>query len=352
MARRLALFVLTVAFAVLLQFVSQTGWVDADMARLLTVAAVVSAFAAIGVLGVIAVKDHLLDRLGDISRWLGDVFIRVGQRIKGSEDGSRSNERTSDHIQAAKWRRAALTFGTWLYRRDEWKGLSQEARVAEIAPAPYLRKRLNHLDLTDLTLEPIRDIGPEPWWDPPEHKLVAVGGTTATCSCGWTGEGFRFTEHAGGPTPPPLWRSGQPTQRQPEAASAEEGSVDPPALAGVPDVGRETFLNEMRIEYRSLVQTVDTLYVQLWNLSQAEASSETQERRHVRRVTAVLGRTATYAETYWHDNNLVGQAQAAEGREAGSTIGPPWRASLSRQLEFLKTWIGDHRPPGAPTNPA
>lgn len=230
MARRVSLLVLSVAAAVGLAFVSQTGWVDADGARLLTVAAVVSGVVAIGVLGLIAVKDHLLERLAPLVRLVGRAFIWTGQRMTSAgapgpsarhpEADTRPVKEGSD--DSASWKRAALTFGTWLYRRDEWAGLSQEARVAELAPAPYLRKRLNHLGLSDLTLQPRRDIGPEPWWEPPTHSLVAVGGTKATCSCGWHGEGHLFNNHAGLPqTARPVRPApAEPVEEAPGASSA------------------------------------------------------------------------------------------------------------------------------------
>lgn len=63
----------------------------------------------------------------------GELSTRV---IKGDSD-------------EARWKTAALTFLAWLYRRDEWNGLSWEGKNAEGAPEVYARERLEHVEGCD-----------------------------------------------------------------------------------------------------------------------------------------------------------------------------------------------------------
>jgi hypothetical protein len=250
----------------------------------------------------------------------------------------------------AKWKNAAITFLTWLYRRDEWRGLSQEGRVAEAAPyKEYARKRLAHIGGENLNYDRRTDIGPEPWWQPPDHILKTVGGTDATCSCGWSGPGHLFAEHAGGQRAAPPWRPAPakapalPAKAVPAAASDRL----PPSLANVPDVGKATFLAEMGQRHGELTTATARRYAEIWNLNLAQAASEQEARRALTRAQVLLKEVDRYAVTYWADAGVLARAdETVKVRSSQPMPGPEWRASLSRRLEYIKEWLAQH---GAPS---
>lgn len=89
----------------------------------------------------------------------------AGQAQTEEEASFRSGPTASGE---AEWKKAAITFLTWLYRRDHWAGLSQEARMNESAPLDtYGRDRFDWLQLKELTYSRRMDVTPEPHWKPP-----------------------------------------------------------------------------------------------------------------------------------------------------------------------------------------
>lgn len=352
MARRVALFVLSAAAAVVLAFVSQTGWVNELTARLLTIAAALSGLVAVVVLGVLTVRDHVLGRLSGVARWAGRGLVRIGERL--ARAGSSESDELSGSIKPtgalavrpikadsdeAKWKIAALTFLAWLYRRDEWSGLSWEGKNAEGAPEPYARKRLEHVGAEHLDYEVRKNIGPEPWWEPPKHVLKAAGGTRATCSCGWEGEGYKFTEHAGG-TPSKTWRPAPATP----SSGKPTNPASPPSLARVPEVGRGPFIQEMRHQYDSAMRQLEKRFKGMWSLTLAQANTRQEARRFDSEVKMAIGAANRYAQTYW-DTGSVSVEAAEAAKSADPKAGPPWRDELSSRIEYVQAWMKAHPPP-------
>ena len=238
----------------------------------------------------------------------GDVSLRL---IKADSD-------------EAKWKTAALTFLAWLYRRDEWNGLSGEARNAEeLLRTTHANGSRTSAASTSTTR--CARTWADPWWEPPKHSIVAIGGTRITCSCGWQDEGHLFNKHAGLPEPAPTWRPrdspavAPPPGRVIDHVAPEENirragqaeATGRAAVAGRRPNGRPPFLKEMGHRYGTLTTQGQMIHDRMWAMPLAQAHSDAERNRHERACKRWLAEISEYAGTYWLITDVIQQADDA-----------------------------------------
>jgi hypothetical protein len=195
-------------------------------------------------------------------------------------------------------RKALDTALTWLYRRQNWLGLSHDGRFSEPAPADiWGSKKYHELGLDPLPYEPPTQVPVEPGWQPPAENYEVV------------------------PTEPPApapAHGQNPTERRPPTAQTL------PAESWVharPDFCRR--LNGIAHAGRTLVAELRAIPI--------TAPEEGKWRQQTAHYNTVLDK---FGEDYF--GQTVSSMTLPKGE---ASLGPPWRAKLVRLVSMRVAWL-------------
>jgi hypothetical protein len=217
--------------------------------------------------------------------------------------------------QADMTRTAVDFLITWLYRRQNWHGLSPDGRSFEPAPREWAEKKYVELGLNGLHYGPPRQIPGEPGFTPPEPN---PRGDVSEA----------VVEH----TIPASEGGGCPDNARVAPVTKTATNV-PPKAAGLPDGVWETHqkaefcktLAELQTSVSALVSGLQALPVQ---------SDEKVARMWRVRVDHFSGRTARFSRTYWDE-------PPALPKVTQQALLPTWRQQHVATLVPIEAWFRD-----------
>lgn len=117
--------------------------------------------------------EQLEGQVADLERRLGEAQTSRDEAVQLREY-KRANREIKE--REAKVHRAVDTLLTWLYRRENWFGLSSDGQLSEPAPWDIWAKRFYELlDLRGLRYDPPPVVGAETGYRPPLHDPERIG---------------------------------------------------------------------------------------------------------------------------------------------------------------------------------
>jgi hypothetical protein len=241
------------------------------------------------------------------------------------------------------WKRAAITFLTWLYRRDE-TGLSDEQMEAESVPVStkYARDRLDHVGLSSLTYERRLDIGPEPWRkspDPHPHPERPTG-IRVTGSSDVQLLDNRFSGDMDAIVADKT--TGLTAERNIVDAKPPK-AVWPPALDDVPAAGRRARVQDYTSSRDEVITLGKNLKSRLWGyslyqLERKKGSLEEQDR-------AFMAAVDRHNTDWW----MKGSPGAVDLGTKVEPVNPAaqvlWQAEMSARIDAELKWFDEHPVP-------
>jgi hypothetical protein len=241
---------------------------------------------------------------------------------------------------------------TWLYRRENWDGLSEDGRNTEPAPKDiWADGKYAQLGLNGVGYQPPQTIPPEPGFTPRRsggshgvltvesgtpspaqralHQVVAVGGTDVTCSCGWRGPGPEYEAHK----LLPLSDSQDQGVRGMGFAVAHR---IPPTIASAPLAHQAKPLAEFCTTRNGLLARGAEFVDGLWQVSTNAKRADEQEWRA--KVTAWRNAARTHHQKWWAGD----QFSPPPVKGTDPPLHPPWRRELQDLITSGIQWLQEY----------
>jgi hypothetical protein len=223
-----------------------------------------------------------------------------------AQEGERERAEVEERLQAAqgalnRFRRALDIAITWLYRRQNWSGLSSDTRNKEPGPADmWGTTKYSELGLDEFPFEPPKAVIAEPGWQPPltERQDPEVD------------HAIQRLARAIMPPPPP----------RPDR---------PPLAAGIPDAAWEMSRAEFCLLMRDLIAGGDALAERLHRLPTTATRIEAADQRVS--IESWMAEFVKFTDAYF---GPLSDTQFARGERA---LKPEWR---QKRVEMVTSRVG------------
>jgi hypothetical protein len=214
------------------------------------------------------------------------------------------------HQQSDLFRAATDTLLTWLYRRQNWHGLSEDGRTHEPAPREWAEPKYQQLGLGGLHYGPPQQVAGEPGFTPPVPDSHGGGSEKV--------DDARYD--------PAMYGGGTPI--------AKQGAISvPPKAAGLPPgVWEQHNKAEFCRSINDMRRTASHWLAELYALP--VTADDTGRNEWDRRASAL----ATNYEQFWR---LYWDQQPSLSNKERPALAPNWRKKHINAIGRVEEWLNE-----------
>ncbi len=230
--------------------------------------------------------------------------------------------------------RALDTVLTWLYRRENWAGLSDDQRYRDSAPFDiWIKQKYEELDLPGMDYAPPKTVAAERGFIPPSTGAAEKAQTSRIAAARRKAEVARKSRRLQGETPAPLERA--------DEVDTVPRLPRPPLAMNVPDDVWAIQHDAWCAARAGVLGSGERLVAELQELVHPEPDQQNRWDAAVRRWVQVEFH-ARVVDPYWGREareNVTSAAMAAGARYEAMALPPAWRQSAVAQVASRCAWL-------------